>query len=50
MNFKIFCYLRRFGVIPVKSFGSYIHPSHPVEVNINVHGSGDVVVIKICQW
>jgi hypothetical protein len=29
MNFKIFCYLRLGGVIPVQSFGSNIRPQPP---------------------
>ncbi len=28
MNFNNFCYLRRYGVIPVPSFGNQIRPSH----------------------
>ncbi len=29
INFKIFCYLSDFGVMPVQSFGSDIHPQPP---------------------
>jgi hypothetical protein len=29
INFKIFCNLRRYGVIPVQNFGSHIYPQSP---------------------
>jgi hypothetical protein len=29
INFKIFCYLRRYGAIPVRSFRSHMPPSCP---------------------